>query len=139
MSRVSRAFYFLQSARATVFLPLKVAHYCTCFETLVSTSSTELAHQVAERVAVLISEDSQERMEVYRNLKRAYDTRSKVVHGSELTRSQQRYLDDSRNCDDYLRRLLLSFMAHHHLEEAANGPQEQWDTFFLGKLLSPTG
>ena len=37
-NRLSRSLYFLQAARATWFLPEKVAYYCTCFESLVSTN-----------------------------------------------------------------------------------------------------
>ena len=107
VDRLSRALYFIQGARAMGDLPHKVANYCTSFEALVSTSSTELAHQVSERVAVLIGNDSTDALEVYRNLKRAYSTRSKLVHGDHLTAATGQLLNESVNCDGYLRRLIL--------------------------------
>ena len=58
--RVSRAFYFLQAARSAGSVPEKVVYYCTCLEALVSTDSTELAHKVAERAALLVGKDSAE-------------------------------------------------------------------------------
>lgn len=77
-SRQTRAFYFLQVARGAGFLPQKIAYYCTCFETLVSTSASELAHQVAERVVILLAKDTSEASTIYKNMKSAYDTRSKL-------------------------------------------------------------
>ena len=103
--RLSRALYFVQAARASLHLPEKVAYYCMCFESLVSTSPSELAHQVAERVASLIGNAPPGAVEIYRDLKRAYDTRSKLVHGGKLTDQGDRYHIDSTNCDRYLRRL----------------------------------
>ena len=49
VNRLPRALYFLQGARSMGDLPHKVANYCTSFEALVSTSSTELAHQVSRK------------------------------------------------------------------------------------------
>ena len=84
-SRLHKSLYFLQAARAAWYLPEKIAYYCTCFESLVSTSPTEIGHQVAERVAALIGDDASHSVEIYRDLKRAYATRSKLVHGGKLT------------------------------------------------------
>ena len=135
INRMSRALYFLQAARATWHLPEKVAYYCTCFEALVSTSPTELAHQVAERVATLIGKDTSDSLEVYRNLKRAYATRSKLVHGGKLTDGNQRYLADSTNCDDCLRRLLHLLIADEEVRSAIEQNPEQVNRFFLEKIF----
>lgn len=134
-SRPSRALYFVQAARAAPHLPEKVAYYCTCFESLVSTSPSELAHQVAERVATLIGKDSSDAIEIYHNLKRAYDTRSKLVHGDQLTAGEDRYLVDSRNCDAYLRRLLHILLNDHDLREAIEQQPDKVNEFFLNRLF----
>ncbi len=39
LDRISRALYFVQAARAASYLPEKVAYFCTCFESLVSTKA----------------------------------------------------------------------------------------------------
>lgn len=135
VDRLYRALYFLQAARSTGHLPEKVSYYITCLEALVSTSSTELAHQVAERVAVLIGEDTSEAMDIYRNLKRAYDTRSKLVHGGQLTGSEGRYLADSTNCDNYLRRLLQVMLTNNDTREALEQDAPKVDEFFLSRLF----
>ena len=70
VDRLSRAFYFLQAARAMNDLPAKVTYYIICFETLLSDSNTEVAHQIAERVAVLIGKEQSQKLEIYRNLKK---------------------------------------------------------------------
>ena len=135
IDRVSRAFYFLQGARLMGFLPEKIAYYCTCFETLVSTSATELAHQVSERVAILIAKNPSESVEIYRNIKRAYDTRSKLVHGDRLTAEETRYATDSQNCDNYLRRLFHTLINNPDIRSAIDQNPEKVNQFFLGRLF----
>ena len=135
VDRLSRALYFLQGARSMEDFPEKVTSYCTSFEALVSTNSTELAHQVSERVAVLIGEDPSEALEIYRNLKKAYGTRSKLVHGDQLTAEKDQYLTQSLNCDKYLRRLLHVVMTNDGVGKAIAQNPEKVDQFFLGKLF----
>lgn len=136
VDRLSRALYFIQGARAMGDLPHKVANYCTSFEALVSTSSTELAHQVSERVAVLIGNDSTDALEVYRNLKRAYSTRSKLVHGDHLTAATGQLLNESVNCDGYLRRLILLLLTHEGVAHALEQRQQKVNEFFLNRLFA---
>ena len=135
VDRLSCAFYFLQGARAMEDLPHKVTNYCTSFEALVSTSSTELAHQVSERVAILIRKDASEALEIYLNLKKAYGTRSKLVHGDQLTAAKGQYLIESKNCDHYLRRLLHVVMTEESVGNAIAQNPEKVNQFFLDKLF----
>ena len=135
VDRLPRALYFLQGARAMGDLPHKVANYCTSFEALVSTSSTELAHQVSERVAVLIGNDSNDAMEVYGNLKKAYNTRSKLVHGDRLNAAKDQFLNGSVNCDGYLRRLILLLLTQEGLARALEQRPEKVNEFFLNRLF----
>ena len=134
-NRLTRAFYFVQAARATWQPAEKVAYYCTSFEALVSTSTSELAHQVAERVATLIGGAPREAVEIYRDLKRAYDTRSKLVHGGQLNAQEDRYLTDSTNCDNYLRRLFHILIANNDLRRAIEGKQDEVNRFFLDRIF----
>ena len=138
-SRLARAFYFLQAARGAGYLPEKIAYYCTCFETLVSTSPTELAHQVAERVAILLANDTPEAATIYRNMKSAYDTRSKLVHGGYLSKDQARYVTQSVNCDMYLRRLFRLVQEDQELEHTLRKPSIEVDQYFLERLFHGAG
>lgn len=135
VDRLSRSFYFLQGARAMTDLPHKIANYCTCFETLVSTAGAEVSHQVAERVAILIGDDDLDPFDVYNNLKRAYTTRSKLIHGSELKTRHDQYLEQSENCDDYLRRLMVTILSDSSIDIAIRCKPEELNRFFLSRLL----
>ena len=135
--RMSYALFFLQGARAMRDPALKVTNYCIGFESLVSTSNTGLAHQVAERIAILIGKDSRDALEIYKNVKGAYSTRSKVVHGGgQLKSKMDEYLRQSLTCDDYLRRLLLAAITNKEVAEAlAAEKTEALDQFFLESLF----
>jgi hypothetical protein len=83
-SRFSRALALIGRAQKTAFLSEKITFYCSALEALFSTSQAELAHQIAERVALISSLDAQARMQKYRFLKDCYSFRSKYIHGSPL-------------------------------------------------------
>ena len=135
VDRLSRAFYFLQGARAMGDPTQKIANYCTAFEAIVSTSSTELAHQVSERVAILIGKDSSEASDIYRSLKKAYGTRSRLVHGDRLRSSSDQYRTESENCDRYLRRLIQVILTRESVAKALEQKPEQVNQFFLSLLF----
>ncbi len=84
IARLSRAMRFLQQARSSDDLGQKVANYCSFFEALLSTSSSELSHQLSERVAVFLRDKPTERLSLFKEMKRAYNVRSKIVHGDVL-------------------------------------------------------
>jgi hypothetical protein len=61
----------------------------TILETLLLTVIAEIAHQIAERAAVLIASPPEERLKVYRAIKKLYDLRSRITHGDlELKKVQ---------------------------------------------------
>ena len=135
VNRIGTALYFLQGARATSNHALKVTYYCVCFEALVSTEVTGVAHQVAERVASLIKNDSSEALKIYNNIKKAYSTRSKIVHGGQVDLRKGRYLNQSLSCDDYVRRLILVIITNRKFYEAITQNPKVVDRFFLNKIL----
>lgn len=100
-SRISRAYYLVQSARSQSDLALKISLYCSVLEAIYITNASEIVHQLAERVAYFLEEDGELRYKTYRALKKAYDVRSKIVHGDVIKQSA---LDDLHNvsilCDD---------------------------------------
>ena len=76
-------------------------------ESLVATGTSELSHQLAERMALLLSADPTEREQIYRDVKRAYGYRSKVVHGDVMKPSKESELAASaKTCDELVRRAL---------------------------------
>lgn len=61
--------------QATIFLAI-------ASEALLSTQDMEITHQLSERAAFLLSSDPDQRIEVYRRMKKFYGQRSSFVHGS---------------------------------------------------------
>lgn len=133
--RASRAFYFLQAARSAASLPQKIANYCTCFEALVSTDPAELSHKVSERVAVILNSPSIDSEVVYQDIKAAYSTRSRLVHGSMLPPDPVRYRTQSINCDSYLRMLLHRLIDDPDLKDALEQSPQELDAYLLHRLF----
>jgi hypothetical protein len=84
--RLSRIFYFVQSARQTLNLGNKISRYITCFETVFCTEAVEMAHKLAERVAFFLANTPTERPTTFRNIKTAYNIRSKTTHGDKISK-----------------------------------------------------
>ena len=104
--RIGRAFQFVLAARATTFTFLKVTNYCSALESLFCSDSQEIAHKLAERVAVFLEKAPDKRMELYRQIKQAYNLRSKIIHGAKV---KTEFADLTRLCsmlDDLVRRVL---------------------------------
>jgi Apea-like HEPN len=53
----------------------------TILETLLSTGTDEIAHQIAERAAVLLGDNAGGRLEIYQKIKKLYRLRSRIAHG----------------------------------------------------------
>ena len=137
VDRLSRAIRFLQQARGSDDLGLKIANYCSFFEALLSTSSTELSHQLSERVAFFLSDQPQERLRLFREVKKAYGVRSKIVHGDILSSSTISSLSRvSEQCDKVARALLLKVVYDDDLVDLFNkGSSEELDAHMLNLIF----
>jgi len=84
-TRLERAFNFLDVARKTRNIPEKIAFFVCIFETLFfGKDSGEIAHQVAERVALYASNTRIFRLGIYTLVKDAYRIRSTYFHGNSF-------------------------------------------------------
>jgi hypothetical protein len=54
----------------------------TAFKALLSTETIKVTHHISERVAFMLGVDEEERLSIYRQMKRLYKTRSQLVHGA---------------------------------------------------------
>ena len=97
-------------------------------EALVSTSTAELSHQVAERVAILIGNNAVDRQTIYHDIKKGYNIRSKAAHGEPLKGTVQDVADLLVILDDYLRRLMK-------LESPYNFDDNKLNEFFIKELM----
>lgn len=101
-----RAFYYLDNARKSDFLPAKIASYISILETIFP-SNSENTQKVAERTAYFIGKTPEERVSIYYDVKRIYDIRSKYVHGAIIYDKTHKILPDiSKKADDLVRKVL---------------------------------
>ena len=136
-TRFQIAVHHLHAARSADTLEMKLASYCSAFEALLSTSTTELSHQLSERISVLLFAEPKPRLECYRQAKRIYGIRSKVVHGSHISSKDQADLQELCKCADNWARSMANFYlkdsSFSELTDSANG--EKMDDYFLGLLV----
>ena len=105
-TRLMRFQYHLETARKANDIALKIATYCNAFEALLSTSTAELAHTLAERLSLAIAKGSDERVDIYRTAKRLYSIRSSVLHGSSVQSTNlEQLVTLSTSADNIARRL----------------------------------
>lgn len=83
-SRLERAFYLLQAARAQSYLPERISIFISLLETLFSTSNTDVTHKLKERIAWLLGQSYIEREEIFNDMGVIYDIRSHNVHNSTV-------------------------------------------------------
>ena len=125
--RLPRFLYFLTAARCAEDLGVKVSLYMTCLEIMFSTEATELTHRLSERVAFFLRREPTERLAVYKSLRRAYDIRSKVVHGSVMSEKKQKEVPEvASEIDELLRQLILRLIS----DEASRRVFDMEDTKF---------
>ncbi|MDH5380018.1 MAG: HEPN domain-containing protein [Cyclobacteriaceae bacterium] len=132
-NRTDRAWYFVLSARTSGALPIKIIAYCTALECLFTSSQTELSHRISERVAMLIGVDSIEMVKTYKLIKKAYNIRSTIVHGSILKGTNDDLKEISSELDEILRKLLTGEY------EIFTKKDEKIDEYFLQKLFEFKG
>jgi len=124
--RINISTYHLQMARSANDLAIKIATYCSFFESLFSTSNTELAHQLSERIAFFLSRDPRERLEIYKKTKKAYGIRSKAVHGDIISdRDMKEIIETSKHCDELARKIYTKIITSKKIGELFEGPNEQ--------------
>jgi hypothetical protein len=136
--RYQRFTYFLSGARQAKDVGLKISLYVTALEALVSSSSTEVTHQVAERVACLLEPPWKGRVDAYRKMKQAYSYRSKVVHGASFKESAFAHLiETSEYLDMTCRSLSRKYITNESkLRDHLNS--SEIDPFFVDLILART-
>jgi|GEM_PF-6767218 len=140
-NRIERAFIFIQSARATYDVGVKVGQYCTAFECLFSVSNTELKHRLSETIGFLLGVDQASKRKIYNDMQKAYDLRSSVVHGDTISSkySKQEYQllkETAKNCDNYLREIFNKFFVDKNLFEIyAHKSNEELQSHILDMIF----
>jgi len=73
-------------------------------------SGTEITFKLAFRVAGMLGRTTPERVQVFDDMKRFYDVRSKIVHGATLTGWRPGMLARADDARELVRRLLVAFV-----------------------------
>lgn len=129
LSRKELAAVYVAMARKEAIVPMKILMYCSAMEALVASSTMEISHQVAERVALLIGQNKDERCQIYSDIKKGYDTRSKIAHGDYLKKNESIIEEEAKKLDNYLRQIL-------QLEEPFQLKKDDIDIYYLNKIMN---
>ncbi len=136
-SRVAIACYFIQHARSSADLGLKMTSYCSALETLFSNDSTELSHKLAERVAHFLSKDKGERIALFRMIKKAYEVRSKVVHGSTFKDGKIKEIESLIvEVDSVCRKISLFTLNTPEVNNPFEWTNERHEEYFLDIIMA---
>lgn len=136
VDRVNVAINFLQQARSARDMGLKIANYCSFFESLLSSTTVELSHQMAERSAFYLEETPDRRLQHYRDSKKAYSIRSKVVHGDTISKGNLAdILSIGEHCDNMARNLINKYLNDSSFQDALTSGSQKLDEFFINKIF----
>ena len=132
-TRIDRFWHLLMSAWTTRDIGLKTAHYCSAFEALLSSGSSELRHQVAERITVLTQAANP--INCYNEVRQIYDIRSRILHGDAIPKKAD-VKQLSIQADKISRELALLVLSDHELASVVSGDSKYLNAYFLDLLLS---
>lgn len=134
--RFQRFMYFVDSARTSRDVAIKIAHYCTALEAIVSSSQAELSHQVAERVSCLLCRRGEERLATFKFVKEAYGIRSKAVHGAHFKVKEEEQLRlASPKIDDICRKITNKYLSDEPFRMAIESDQTNFNDYWLRRTL----
>lgn len=137
MDRISIANNFLQMAISSKDLGMKAVGYCSALETLFSNGeNTELAHKLSERIAKFLEKDLDKRKIIYKSVKKIYEVRSKVVHGSTFREAKtDEIVEIIKDADEICRRI-LTYIYSTADENIFEKSKENLDLFFTELILN---
>jgi hypothetical protein len=137
-TRFDRALYFLQAARLSSDIGVKITNYSTGFEALFATDAQELSHKLSERIACFLETNSELRKQLFKDLKKSYSIRSKVVHGATGSKNLEPSAKEAvKLCDETLRQCLLKILEDEALQHrfARLSKESDMENYFLSLIL----
>lgn len=135
-NKLSRAYLLVSQARMSQYVPVKLAFYVIGLECLFSNDDkSEVNHKVSERTAHFIGKTPQERMELYRKVKKLYDVRSKFVHGQSIKPSIRDLGTLSVEIDEILRRIFRKLIDNQEIADLFQGNQNKLDEYYVKMIF----
>lgn len=136
-ARLGRALTWMNMARGNSNFSVRVANFCTSLETLFSTSNSEIAHQLSERVAIFLEEIPTERLVLFKKIKKAYELRSRIVHGSTTTKkSVKNPKDIAVDIEEISKRVVLKIIENEKIFNDFNKSDEELSVILLSMVLN---
>jgi len=137
VDRLNLAQLFIQAARQSSDLGIKISQYCTALECIFSTDKSGLAHKLAERVASFLAKENDERYKIFKDIKAIYGIRSQIVHGVPLNTKKTPHLAQySKKTDEILRKIMNKVIYDPKLSTLfLNSNSEKLEDFFLKLIL----
>lgn len=131
---VDRTFYNIISAKSSSVYPMKILFYCAALESLFSyEKSSEIAHRIAERVAWFVGENLKERKEIFKQVKKSYNVRSTVIHGSFF---KEQELINMREISMFLDSVLRDIYSSPEFGKLDLQDSIVFENYFLEKLMT---
>jgi hypothetical protein len=136
-NRLTIATNFIQHARASSDMGIKMTSYCAFLETLFVNDNTELSHKLSERVSRYLEKDLEKRKQIFRLIKKSYEMRSKVIHGAALKENKTKELEELiKQVDNLCRKIMVSVILSDEGENIFEKSQEEIEHFFLELILN---
>ncbi|MGF1992985.1 hypothetical protein [Enterococcus casseliflavus] len=131
LDRIQKCVLFINEARKSTFIPTKIASYASGFEALISSSKEQITVNIAERISIFLSEDYEERIAIFKNVKNIYNARSYYIHGSDYGKKLSRDLEGlSVEADSIMRRLMLLFIENKKFNNLKNMSDQEFDDWY---------
>lgn len=128
LSRKALASVYIALARGQASIPMKLLLYCSAAEAR-GKFRNRIKSSCRGANGLLLGNNTEERVDIYSNIKLGYDTRSKVAHGALIKKDETLIQRCSTNIDDYLRKALK-------LEVPFSLNDKDFEDFFLRKLMN---
>jgi hypothetical protein len=138
-SRLIRAHVLLRQARASSMKPVKATFYSILLECLLSSDdNAEVSHKVAERASLFIGQSDEDRIEIFRQIKKFYGLRSKFVHGQNIKQKLVDFEGLAGYIDEVIRSIFNKILSDPRLVEiyGREDGDKAFDAYFLGLLFS---
>jgi hypothetical protein len=112
-TRLFRFLWFLEHARKSSDIGIKLGLFCSCLECLFSSENEkqEVTHKVAEKTAFFLETIPSQRKAIFKQIKVAYDLRSSVLHGGTIDNKKLLRLEPvCIQTDDLLRKVFSKIL-----------------------------
>lgn len=122
--KFSQCFYAYDTAKRLDHSSSALMMLWGALESLFSPAKTELAFRISANIAVYLEKPGKDRLDLYQHVKKLYDARSSVAHGTEFSRNKE-----TQDTFKILDRVMKKIIEHDHVPNAED---------LLEELLAPT-